>query len=169
MGMNHPGEIERLTAICRAGHRRDHQHRPGAPGRSRFYRGGGGRQGRAGGRACRPEPLPCSTETIPWSGPWPPEPPIGSASSAAAPTARSAPNRSALEPNAYAFVLELPGASLAVTLKTPGEFMVTNALAAAAVGHLAGVPLEIHPQRSRRVRAGKRAPEPHPPGRATSV
>ncbi len=38
------------------------------------------------------------------------------------------------------FELVLPTASVPVTLKTPGRFMVFNALAAAAVGHLAGIP-----------------------------
>lgn len=38
-----------------------------------------------------------------------------------------------------AFDLELPGETLAVQLRTPGRFMVANALAAAAAGHLAGV------------------------------
>jgi UDP-N-acetylmuramoyl-tripeptide--D-alanyl-D-alanine ligase len=37
------------------------------------------------------------------------------------------------------FVLELPDGRLPVTLPTPGRFMVANALAAAAVGHLLGL------------------------------
>ena len=40
-----------------------------------------------------------------------------------------------------AFDLVLPGGQVAVQLQTPGRFMVTNALAAAAAGHLAGVPI----------------------------
>jgi UDP-N-acetylmuramoyl-tripeptide--D-alanyl-D-alanine ligase len=38
-----------------------------------------------------------------------------------------------------AFDLVLPGETLRIALKTPGRFMVTNALAAAAAGHLAGL------------------------------
>jgi UDP-N-acetylmuramoyl-tripeptide--D-alanyl-D-alanine ligase len=42
------------------------------------------------------------------------------------------------------FTLDLPQESLSVDLKVAGQFMVTNALAAAAVGHLLGVsPAEI--------------------------
>ena len=37
------------------------------------------------------------------------------------------------------FTLALPGESVSVNLKAPGLFMVSNALAAAAVGHLAGL------------------------------
>jgi len=37
-----------------------------------------------------------------------------------------------------AFTLELPSESMRIHLETPGEFMVSNALAAAAVGHLTG-------------------------------
>jgi len=40
------------------------------------------------------------------------------------------------------FDLILPGERLTVKLNTPGRFMVTNALAAAAVGHVAGVGIE---------------------------
>jgi UDP-N-acetylmuramoyl-tripeptide--D-alanyl-D-alanine ligase len=43
---------------------------------------------------------------------------------------------------AVSFELVLPGGRLAVRLSTPGRFMVLNALAAAAAGHLAGVPIE---------------------------
>jgi UDP-N-acetylmuramoyl-tripeptide--D-alanyl-D-alanine ligase len=43
-----------------------------------------------------------------------------------------------------AFELVLPGGSVRVTLRVPGRFMVSNALAAAAVGHVAGLsPEEI--------------------------
>ena len=46
--------------------------------------------------------------------------------------------------NGISFTLDLPQESLAVDLKVAGQFMVTNALAAAAVGHLLGVsPAEI--------------------------
>jgi UDP-N-acetylmuramoyl-tripeptide--D-alanyl-D-alanine ligase len=45
-------------------------------------------------------------------------------------------------PDHITFDLILPGERLAVKLNTPGRFMVTNALAAAAVGHLAGVGAE---------------------------
>jgi len=46
--------------------------------------------------------------------------------------------------NGISFTLELPQGSLAVDLKVAGQFMVTNALAAAAVGHLLGLsPAEI--------------------------
>ncbi|MBI5551564.1 MAG: UDP-N-acetylmuramoyl-tripeptide--D-alanyl-D-alanine ligase [Desulfobacterales bacterium] len=38
-----------------------------------------------------------------------------------------------------AFDLELPGETIPIALKTPGRFMVTNALAAATAGHLAGL------------------------------
>ena len=38
------------------------------------------------------------------------------------------------------FILDLPGESLTVDLKVAGHFMVINALAAAAVGHLLGLP-----------------------------
>lgn len=39
------------------------------------------------------------------------------------------------------FLLEAPGGSVAITLATPGKFMVSNALAAAAAGCLLGIPL----------------------------
>jgi len=39
------------------------------------------------------------------------------------------------------FSLDLPGESLGVDLKVPGQFMVTNALAAAAVGYLLKLPI----------------------------
>jgi UDP-N-acetylmuramoyl-tripeptide--D-alanyl-D-alanine ligase len=42
-------------------------------------------------------------------------------------------------PEGVAFDLLLPGEKTRVALKTPGRFMVTNALAAAAAGHLAGL------------------------------
>lgn len=42
-------------------------------------------------------------------------------------------------PAGITFDLVLPDERLAVNLKTPGRFMVVNALAAASVGHLAGV------------------------------
>jgi UDP-N-acetylmuramoyl-tripeptide--D-alanyl-D-alanine ligase len=46
--------------------------------------------------------------------------------------------------NGISFTLDLPQESLSVDLKVAGQFMVTNALAAAAVGHLLGVsPAEI--------------------------
>jgi UDP-N-acetylmuramoyl-tripeptide--D-alanyl-D-alanine ligase len=38
--------------------------------------------------------------------------------------------------NGISFSLDLPGESLTIDLKVPGQFMVINALAAAAVGHL---------------------------------
>jgi UDP-N-acetylmuramoyl-tripeptide--D-alanyl-D-alanine ligase len=38
------------------------------------------------------------------------------------------------------FTLVLPDAEITVALKTPGTFMIANALAAAAVGHLVGIP-----------------------------
>ena len=41
--------------------------------------------------------------------------------------------------DSLAFELLLPGERIGVQLKTPGRFMVFNALAAAAVGHLAGL------------------------------
>ncbi|MFZ1984404.1 MAG: cyanophycin synthetase, partial [Desulfatitalea sp.] len=42
-------------------------------------------------------------------------------------------------PEGVAFDLLLPGEKARVALKTPGRFMVVNALAAAAAGHLAGL------------------------------
>ncbi len=38
-----------------------------------------------------------------------------------------------------AFILEVPGEKAPVALAAPGDFMVSNALAAAAIGHLAGL------------------------------
>ncbi len=51
------------------------------------------------------------------------------------------------------FALELPGASGPVTLKIPGAFMVSNALAAAAAAHVLGMDLDA-------IRAGLAAVEP---------
>jgi len=44
--------------------------------------------------------------------------------------------------NRISFELEVPGDTMEVTLDTPGRFMVSNALAAAAAGYLMGVGLE---------------------------
>ena len=51
------------------------------------------------------------------------------------------------------FTLVLPGEKVPVTLSTPGRFMVSNALAAASVGHLAGLS-------GREIRAGLEAFRP---------
>jgi len=56
-------------------------------------------------------------------------------------------------PRGWRFVLHLPGGEIPVQLQVPGRFMVANALAAAAAGYCCEVPLED-------IRAGLEAVEP---------
>jgi UDP-N-acetylmuramoyl-tripeptide--D-alanyl-D-alanine ligase len=138
MGMNHPGEIGRLTAICRpdigvitnvaAAH----------------LEGVGSIEGVASAKAELVEGLPAGATAV-----------LNGDDPMLRPLADRTPNRVcrfgctagndvraekvSADAAGTAFDLLLPDSRVPVRLRTPGEFMVSNALAAAAVGYLAGV------------------------------